>query len=428
VTGTPPEFNLEDLRGQIERLDGGAWRVERTLKRTPFGETQLVYRNGSEAGPFIRKLLANDSGQGDAYETIFRAQAAGMRFSHVPVIYDCTKTETGIAVVMEHVPGKTLREYVASVGPGDRAARFAAIALCEALDELHTALATPNIHRDIKPGNLMVSPVGITFIDLDITRSWHEGAEHDTTRFGTPGYAPPEQFGFGQTGVASDLFAAGMTLAFCCTGEDPTAQLRESGFADPRIPAWIRPVLVRATQFDPAARYRSASEMRDAAVTAMNARGQGGPSAPAASPTTAPTPDAMWDADERQRESMPADTPHSPIEVKTIFKYLWNALAVILCVYCAGAFTTGLTAGFSNLDVDLLTLIQRRPIAILGILEAIGFYLVTAIALYLMSFKVHLRRIAPFNRFTWRQELPAGIGIIALYSLVVYLTTHFLAA
>jgi hypothetical protein len=54
--------------------------------------------------------------------------------------------------------------------------------------------------------------------------------------------------------------------------------------------------------------------------------------------------------------------------------------------------------------------------------------LVTAIALYLMSFKVHLRRIAPFNRFTWRQELPAGTGIIALYSLVVYLTTHFLAA
>ena len=34
----------------------------------------------------------------------------------------------------------------------------------------------------------------------------------------------------------------------------------------------------------------------------------------------------------------------------------------------------------------------------------------------------------PKNRFTWRQELPAGIGIIALYSLVVYLTTHFLAA
>ena len=52
--GTPP-FDLDELRAQVEQLDGGIWRVEKTLRSTPYGETQLVYRNGSEAGTFIRK-------------------------------------------------------------------------------------------------------------------------------------------------------------------------------------------------------------------------------------------------------------------------------------------------------------------------------------------------------------------------------------
>ena len=143
--GTPP-FDLDELRAQVEQLDGGIWRVEKTLRSTPYGETQLVYRNGSEAGPFIRKLIPSDIQQGNAYDLIFSAQASGKRFEHVPVIYDCTKTDSGISVVMEYVPGKTLRDYVANIGPGDRAARFASQALCDALVELHTALPTPIIH------------------------------------------------------------------------------------------------------------------------------------------------------------------------------------------------------------------------------------------------------------------------------------------
>ena len=421
--GTPP-FDLDELRAQVEQLDGGIWRVEKTLRSTPYGETQLVYRNGSEAGPFIRKLIPSDVQQGNAYDLIFSAQASGKRFAHVPVIYDCTKTDSGISVVMEYVPGKTLRDYVANIGPGDRAARFASQALCDALVELHTTLSTPIIHRDIKPSNVMVSPAGVTFIDLDITRSWKAGAERDTLHFGTPGYAPPEQFGFEQTGVTGDIFAAGMTLAFCCTGEDPTAALRESGFDDPRIPLWIRPILVRATQFDPSARYQSAAEMRQAVQVAM----AGGRPAPAPKPAPAPTANSGW--------QNPPTTPYAgapapqqapqPTEstlVRTL-KYMWNAIWAFCNLYVLFIVATALPELVTRYNWSEFAIWQ----IVLVVVSTVAIIVALLVVFYLGMFKLHLRKVKPFSRFTWRQELPAGVGYVTFVwiatNLMSYLAQH----
>ena len=432
---TRPSFNIEELRSQLEAVDGGTWRVERTLRSNPYVETQVVYRNGSQAGPFIRKLIAGNSGQGTAYETLFRAQSSGKRFQHVPFIYDCTRTADGIAVVMEYLQGKTLREYVESTGAGDRAARFAAPALCEALAEIHSALDTPIIHRDIKPGNVMLSPSGLVFIDLDITRFWQDGAERDTTRFGTPGYAPPEQFGFGQTGVASDIFAAGMTLAFCCTGEDPTTQLRESGFADPRIPEWIRPILVRATQFDPQARYQSSVQMQADVAAAI--AGQTIPSGSGQARNPKPDPAAP------QRQAQPstsapttASYPANAVEnqpprestAKTTLKYIWNACVIAITLYFMAALTMGFVRGIEESGVDLLTAFSTRPvIAVIATIELILMYFVILVGGDLAAFKVHLRKREPFSEWTWRQELPVGIAFIVFVYLIFTFTSQMLS-
>ncbi len=87
-------------------------------------------------------------------------------------------------------------------------------------------MAAPVIHRDLKPSNIIVSganytpDTGMTFsslviIDLGIARVWREGADADTVKFGTRPYAPPEQYGFGQTSVRSDVYALGALLFFC---------------------------------------------------------------------------------------------------------------------------------------------------------------------------------------------------------------------
>lgn len=416
----PAPFDLEELRAQVAKLDGSTWRVEKTLRSTPYGETQLVYRNGSEAGPFIRKFIPSDARQGSAYETIFRAQAAGTRFKHVPFIYDCTRSGSGIAVVMELVPGKTLREYVANVGPGNRAASFAARALCDALVEIHTALDVPIIHRDIKPGNVMVSPAGITFIDLDITREWKAGAERDTQHFGTPGYAPPEQFGFEQTGVAADIFAAGMTLAFCCTGEDPTTALRESGFDDPRIPAWIRPILVKATQFDPAARFQSAAEMSEAVTRAMT----GAPPKPAAPPQAAAPADAgHLEATENPTPSGQADSPF-----KKTMKYVWNAIVVALTVYFVVLYIVSfLKVAQTASPEQVWGAFTSNPVLwIVAVIESVVALLIIPLVGYLALFKMRLRKIRPFSKYTWKQELPAGVGFITFVVISMMLINQFM--
>lgn len=87
------------------------------------------------------------------------------------------------------------------------------------------------IHRDLKPSNIIVTGAnytpddGLTFsslviIDLGIARVWRDGADADTVKFGTRPYAPPEQYGFGQTSVRSDVYALGALLFFCLTGVD----------------------------------------------------------------------------------------------------------------------------------------------------------------------------------------------------------------
>lgn len=92
--------------------------------------------------------------------------------------------------------------------------------------------SAPVIHRDLKPSNIIVTGAnytpddGLTFsslviIDLGIARVWHDGADADTVKFGTRPYAPPEQYGFGQTSVRSDVYALGALLFFCLTGVDP---------------------------------------------------------------------------------------------------------------------------------------------------------------------------------------------------------------
>ena len=98
------------------------------------------------------------------------------------------------------------------------------------------------------------------------------GEEADTTHFGTRSYAPPEQYGFGQTDVRSDVYALGMLAFFCLTGREATPADRECGFACAEVsPAW-RGVITKATSLDPDDRYQSVAEMRDALPGAADGR------------------------------------------------------------------------------------------------------------------------------------------------------------
>ena len=258
------------------------YRVDEVLKTAPHETTEVVYfvgANAAELGPFVRKRIAVDAAMGDAYGHLFRAQRAGRRFRHLPRIYDVHTTGDELVVVMEYIQGRTLRDEVYERdGSLALAAQWFPL-LCDGVMELHEQFSPPLIHRDLKPTNIVVSDAGLTIIDFGIARAFREGAAGDTAHFGTRCYAPPEQFGYGQTDERSDVYALGMLLYYLLAERDPSPSVAAAGFAGPEVPFALRPVLQRACAFDPAARFQTVRDLKAAFLAALAATGGASPAA-----------------------------------------------------------------------------------------------------------------------------------------------------
>lgn len=258
------------------------YRVDEVLKTAPHETTEVVYfvgANTAELGPFVRKRIAVDAAMGDAYGHLFQAQRAGRRFRHLPRIYDVHTTGDELVVVMEYIQGRTLRDEVYERdGSLALAAQWFPL-LCDGVMELHEQFSPPLIHRDLKPTNIVVSDAGLTIIDFGIARAFREGAAGDTAHFGTRCYAPPEQFGYGQTDERSDVYALGMLLYYLLAERDPSPSVAAAGFAGPEVPFALRPVLQRACAFDPAARFQTVRDLKAAFLAALAAAGGASPAA-----------------------------------------------------------------------------------------------------------------------------------------------------
>lgn len=318
---------LEAYLDSLERSDD--YRVVEVLKSSDAEVTQKVLfvgRNGSEQGPFIRKVMQRSTSLGQAYERIWEEQRVGKRFLYIPRIIECYATEADLTVIMEYIAGETLSDALYRLDPSLDFATTVFRQLCDAMDELHTSFTPPLIHRDLKPSNVMLTGNGLVLIDFGIARSYREGAVEDTVRFGTKGYAPPEQFGYGQTSVRSDVYSMGMLLFYCLTEETPTSLVRENGFSDPRIPEPIRQVLVKATALDPADRYQSANELRQSFEHALSMLGT-----PEASQADHP---AMAHAS----PSLEGDGSKRP--PKRVRGIIWNASLLLVWIFFLGCTTS----------------------------------------------------------------------------------------
>ena len=250
------------------------YRVDKVLKASASEVTQLVTyvsEEGAERGPYIRKYLKIGQGLGQAYSELYRAQQRGVRFEHLPQIYALYQLKDELVVVMEYVQGETLQDVVYRLDPSPQLAIEVFPQICSAVRELHERFNPPIIHRDLKPANLILSWGKVTLIDFGIARSYRAGGSSDTTHFGTRAYAPPEQFGFGQTDVRSDVYALGMLLFYCLTEREAGAQDRQAGFVAASIPEEFQLVIQHACAFDPDDRFSSVAELQQAFSVAASA-------------------------------------------------------------------------------------------------------------------------------------------------------------
>lgn len=171
-------------------------------------------------------------------------------------------------LVMEYIDGHTLEDLLerqAAPLPERRVLRWAE-QLCDVLEYLHSQ-NPPIIFRDMKPGNIMLTRQGhIKLIDFGIARFFHPTHGPDTQLLGTPGYAPPEQYGTAQTDERSDIYSLGMTLFHLLTNT-----LSEKGFgvkvkdvrtANPQISLSVARALEKATALEPEMRYENVADFR----------------------------------------------------------------------------------------------------------------------------------------------------------------------
>jgi WD40 repeat protein/tRNA A-37 threonylcarbamoyl transferase component Bud32 len=150
---------------------------------------------------------------------------ASLQHPNIPTIYDYFGDAGHWYLVMDFIDGDTLEEHLGkSRGkylPVEKVIEIG-IQLCTVLGYLH-ARQPPIIFRDLKPANIMLAPSGqIYLIDFGIARHFKPGQSRDTTAFGSPGYAPPEQYGKTQTTPRADIYALGATLHQLLTGDDPS--------------------------------------------------------------------------------------------------------------------------------------------------------------------------------------------------------------
>ena len=150
---------------------------------------------------------------------------AGLQHPNIPTIYDYFGEAGHWYLVMDFIEGETLEEHLdQSRGrylPVEKVLDVG-IQLCTVLGYLHTR-QPPIIFRDLKPANILLTSSGrIYLIDFGIARHFKPGQSRDTIAFGSPGYAPPEQYGKTQTTPRADIYALGATLHQLLTGNDPS--------------------------------------------------------------------------------------------------------------------------------------------------------------------------------------------------------------
>lgn len=237
----------------------------------------------------------------DEYSRQFRLEAvilAALRHPNLPRVSDHFAVgEQGQYLVMDFIEGEDLRQRMERQGTiTEEEAVTIGAAMCDALAYLHTR--KPSIlHRDIKPGNVKITPEGSIFlVDFGLAKLV-QGPQATTTgaRAMTPGYSPPEQYGTARTDPRTDVYSLGATLYAALTGMIPedglaramdNAQLTPLRKRNPKISRRVAAAIEKAMAVDPADRFQTADEFKKALLASISR-----PERPTGDFTVAPPPD-----------------------------------------------------------------------------------------------------------------------------------------
>ena len=199
---------------------------------------------------------------------------ASLNHPNIVSILTAEKHDNVFFVVMEYVPGDTLETIIAREGILELTRALDYICqVCNAVDHAHRHGI---IHRDLRPGNVLITEGGMAKVADFGTSRFLEIAAHGTTVIGSPPYMAPEQF-HGKAVFASDIYSLGITLYQMVTGtlpyETPTPadiEKLKTGelvtaprLRNPQLTKPVNDIILRAMAPDPIARYQRAGDLLD---------------------------------------------------------------------------------------------------------------------------------------------------------------------
>ena len=271
LTGLLPQNCL--LNGRyliVKRLGKGGMGAVYQASDTRIGGKVWAIKEMSDAA------MLNPAEKQQAREAFEREaqMLALLDHANLPKVNDFFTEGGKLYLVMDYIEGQTLEAMQEAIkGPLPEAQVLGwAGQLCDVLNYLHQR-TPPIIFRDLKPGNIMVDTTGrVKLIDFGVARLFKTGKQRDTESFGTAGYAPPEQYGKGQTDARSDVYALGVTLHQLITGYDPTLtpfNLPTARSVNPAVSAHVEQALVKATQSLQIHRFQQATEFRAALLASL---------------------------------------------------------------------------------------------------------------------------------------------------------------
>lgn len=266
-----------ELRGARESLPPGTM-LGTSRVREPLGEggAGIVYRAVEPAGDAVAVKVLRRPESPEA-TLRFLSEAIASSSVHHPAVVRPLRvdlTATGLPyIVMDLVEGRSLRAHLAARGPfaAGAAARLVAV-LADALAEAHRKGIA---HRDVKPGNAMLTAAepGLRVLDFGLSKTLDGLGSSDVTLagriVGTPAYMAPEQIRDPSTAHApADVYAVGATLFELLSGHPPFratsvericyAHLHDEAPALADKPAPLAALVARALSKDPAARPSAA--------------------------------------------------------------------------------------------------------------------------------------------------------------------------
>ncbi|GIM93389.1 serine/threonine-protein kinase [Paractinoplanes toevensis] len=230
----------------------------------------------------VKTLHAGRAGD-PGFQTRFRHEARAMAVLHHPGVadvYDYGQSGPDAYIVMARVNGQALNERIAERGRLSPAETMSIVAQAgRALEAAHEAGI---VHRDVKPGNLIIQPDGtVVLVDFGVARSAESAALTGAKEVvGTALYIAPEQVSKESTGPSADIYALGVVAYHCLAGHPPfmgdspiAVAVQHVSDEAPPLPADVPPavaaVVTTAMVKDPADRFPSASAMADTAELAL---------------------------------------------------------------------------------------------------------------------------------------------------------------